>query len=58
MGNPYFKSLLDRYRGDKALALAAYNWGMGNVEKNPEKIPRETSDYISRVAGYYREAKA
>ncbi|HLE19321.1 MAG TPA: lytic transglycosylase domain-containing protein [Syntrophales bacterium] len=57
-GTRYFKGLLDRYRGDTALALAAYNWGMGNVEKNPEKLPRETSDYISRVTRYYREAKA
>ncbi|HLA26412.1 MAG TPA: lytic transglycosylase domain-containing protein [Syntrophales bacterium] len=56
-GTRYFKGLLDRYRGDRNLALAAYNWGMGNVEKNPEKMPRETSDYISRVSRYYREAK-
>jgi soluble lytic murein transglycosylase-like protein len=57
-GTRYFKGLLDRYRGDTALALAAYNWGMGNMEKNPEKMPRETTDYISRIARYYREIKA
>ncbi len=53
-GTRYLKSLLNRYQGDVSLALAAYNWGMGNVEKYPNKLPRETRDYISRVNQYYR----
>ncbi len=57
-GTRYFKSLLDRYRGNASLALAAYNWGMGNLEKNPEKLPRETRNYVSRVWKYYHEIKA
>lgn len=57
-GTRYLKSLLNRYDGDVTLALAAYNWGMGNVEKSPDRLPAETSAYIARVAQYYREAKA
>jgi hypothetical protein len=48
-GTCYLKNLLDRYDGSVSLALAAYNWGMGNVERHPEKLPRETRTYIARV---------
>ena len=48
-GTCYLKNLLDRYDGDVSLALAAYNWGMGNIERHPEKLPRETRTYIARV---------
>jgi hypothetical protein len=57
-GTRYLKGLLERYQGDMRLALAAYNWGMGNVERNPEKLPRETASYIFRVLRHYSEAKA
>lgn len=57
-GTRYLKELLDRYNGDITLALAAYNWGMGHVERNPEKLPRETLTYIVRVNQYYREARS
>ena len=57
-GTKYLKGLLDRYGGDTRLALAAYNWGMGNVEKYPGKLPQETRDYIARVTRYHQEAKA
>jgi hypothetical protein len=57
-GTRLLKSLLDRYEGDIPLALAAYNWGMGNVERNPGRLPRETRTYIARVNQYYREAKS
>ena len=52
------KSLLDRYDGKINLTLAAYNWGMGNVEREPQHLPRETSNYIARVNKYYRNLKA
>ena len=48
-GTCYLKKLLDRYDGNISLALAAYNWGMGNVERRPEKLPQETQTYIARV---------
>lgn len=45
----YLKSLVDRYDGDLTLALAAYNWGMGNLERHPDRLPAETSNYIAKV---------
>jgi len=57
-GTSYLKGLLDRYDGNVDLALAAYNWGMGNVEKHPDRLPRETRTYVSRIKQYYFEAKA
>ncbi|MBW2020588.1 MAG: lytic transglycosylase domain-containing protein [Deltaproteobacteria bacterium] len=57
-GTRFLKSLLNRYDGDIPLALAAYNWGMGNVERHPGKLPRETRTYIARVNDYYREAQS
>jgi len=57
-GTRYLKGLLKRYDGNVSLALAAYNWGMGNVEKYPQKLPAETRTYISRITRLYRETKA
>ncbi len=55
-GTRYLKGLLGRYGGNIPLALAGYNWGMGNVERHPGKLPQETRTYIARVNEYYREA--
>jgi soluble lytic murein transglycosylase-like protein len=52
-GTLYLKGLLDRYQGNVRLALAAYNWGMGNVEKYPGKMPLETRNYVERVTASY-----
>lgn len=57
-GTRYLKMLLDRYKGDIELALAAYNWGMGNLERKPDSLPAETVTYISRVKSYYKSLKA
>ena len=54
-GTRYLKGLLNRYDGNVDLTLAAYNWGMGNVEKHPDRLPKETRTYIARVNGYLRE---
>jgi soluble lytic murein transglycosylase-like protein len=48
-GTSYLRRLLDRYRGDVKLALAAYNWGMGNLERHPEAMPRETKNFVAAV---------
>ena len=57
-GTRYLKGLLDRYDGDIPLALAAYNWGMGNVEKHPGRLPRETRTYIARVSQFLQQEKS
>jgi soluble lytic murein transglycosylase-like protein len=53
-GTRYLRQLLDRYQGNMRLALAAYNWGIGNLEHQPGSMPKETKDYITRVESYYR----
>ncbi len=45
-----YQRLLKKYDGDVDKALAAYNWGEGNVDrKGMDKMPKETRDYISNV---------
>jgi hypothetical protein len=53
-GTRYLKQLLDRYSGNRRLALAAYNWGMGNLEKKPDSLPKETRQYVLKVENAYR----
>jgi len=52
-GTRFLKSLLDRYNGDVDSALAAYNWGPGNVDRKPDRLPQETRNYLARVKQYY-----
>ena len=67
-GSWYLRYLLDRYGGDEVLALAAYNGGMGNVDRwvaearargerlNVADIPfPETQAYVQRVLDARRE---
>jgi len=49
-GSKYLKQLLDKYDGDLDHALAAYNWGQGNVDRHGiENIPNETRHYVAKV---------
>lgn len=49
-GAKYLKQLLDKYKGDLKLALAAYNAGPANVDKTGG-IPdiKETQDYVESI---------
>lgn len=53
-GVKYLRYLIERFKGDLELAVAAYNAGPTNVEKYG-KIPpfRETRQYVARVFEYY-----
>lgn len=53
-GAAYYRQQADKY-GDPTLALMAYNWGPGSVDKwlaagaDPRQVPQETRDYLYRV---------
>lgn len=60
-GSRYLKQLEDQF-GDKKIALAAYNWGMGNVSKAVKKLEAEGEPVtweniksIAKVPGETRE---
>jgi len=54
-GARYMRYLLNAYRGDLTLALAAYNAGEKAVAKYNYNVPpyKETKNYIKRVYSFY-----
>lgn len=52
-GTRFLRDLLKRYNGDLDSALAAYNWGPANVDRRPDRLPRETREYLARVRQLY-----
>jgi soluble lytic murein transglycosylase len=70
-GSYYLRYLLDHYRGDEMLAVAAYNGGLANVDRwqahaeaeggklTVAEIPfPETREYVQRVLSAQREYRA
>jgi hypothetical protein len=57
-GAKFLKQMLDRYDGNLNSALAAYNWGPGNLEKKGGSLPSETREYMTRVKKYFAEYSA
>lgn len=54
-GTKYLRQLLDRFRGNLPLALAAYNAGENVVDRYRALPPiDETRQYVRRVLRYYR----
>lgn len=48
----YLHDLLAMFHGDLSEALAAYNWGQGNVQKyGTGHLPAETQAYLRKVIG-------
>jgi len=53
-GTRYLKYLLERFKGNMTLALAAYNSGPGTVEKYGNVPPiDETRQYVKRIYNLY-----
>lgn len=56
-GLKYMRILLRRYDGDYAKAYAAYNWGLGNLDRLikqrgdawPDHLPTETKNYLHKI---------
>ena len=62
IGSAYLNWLTDQFDGDERLALAGYNYGIGNVKKLISKhggsfsdiedyLPQETYNYVRKIVG-------
>lgn len=63
VGQDYFNAMLNKYGGDKRLALIAYNMGPTAADKwltrgaNTRDLPRETQAYVPKVLGKYQQTE-
>jgi soluble lytic murein transglycosylase-like protein len=57
-GTRFLGDLLQRYNGNLDSALAAYNWGPGNVDRRPDRLPSETRNYLAKVKQLYSSYSA
>lgn len=49
LGTAYLRELADRYDGDVQIALAAYNWGPGRIDRRLRRGAALPSGYIQQV---------
>lgn len=55
VGVDYLNTMVQRYNGNTADALVAYNWGPGNADKwiaagrDPNALPAETRNYVASI---------
>lgn len=56
-GARYLRELLNLFKGDLKLTLAAYNAGPGAVQRYKNRVPpyRETMHYVPNVLKYYKQ---
>lgn len=53
LGTAYLRELADRYDGDVSIALAAYNWGPGRIDRRIRRGATVPSLYIEQVMRIY-----
>jgi len=53
LGTAYLRELADRYDGDVSIALAAYNWGPGRIDRRLRRGATVPSLYIEQVMRAY-----